>query len=142
MEEKGDDALVTKDITKKLKELKVNGANIDFSDAFVRLIENTKKEWINATESIDITEWTWGMLVTSREKNGFEMGVPVDVVAIIEEDDKSIQGTIILENMETESSSDLYKEELRFIGVSKLDGYDAEVKPSDDNVMPSWQPWF
>ncbi|EJQ39756.1 hypothetical protein IEC_01344 [Bacillus toyonensis] len=70
------------------------------------------------------------------------MGVPVDVVAIIEEDDKSIQGTIILENMETESSSDLYKEELRFIGVSKLDGYDAEVKPSDDNVMPSWQPWF
>lgn len=133
--------MITKDIIKKLKELKVNGENIDFSDASIRLIENKKKEWINATESIDITEWTWKVLVTSYEENGFEMGTPVDVVAVTEED-KSIEGTIILENMETESSSDLYKEELNFIGVSKLEGYDSEVKPSDDNVMPFWQPGF
>ena len=133
--------MITKDIIKKLKELKVNGENIDFSDASIRLIENKKKEWINATESIDITEWTWKVLVTSYEENGFEMGTPVDVVAVTAED-KSIEGTIILENMETESSSDLYKEELNFIGVSKLEGYDSEVKPSDENVMPSWQPWF
>lgn len=133
--------MITKDITKNLKELKINGEEIDFFEAEVRLIENTRKERINATESIDITEWTWKVLVTSYEENGFEMGTPVDVVAVTEED-KSIEGTIILENMETESSSDLYKEELNFIGVSKLEGYDSEVKPSDENVMPSWQPWF
>ncbi|PEY32710.1 hypothetical protein CN354_20755 [Bacillus cereus] len=134
--------MITKDITKKLKELKVNGENIDFSDASIRLIENKKKEWINATESIDITEWAWKVLVTSYEENGFEMGIPFDVVAVIEEDDKSIEGTIILDNMETESCSDLYTEELNFIGVSKLEGYDSKVKPSDENVMSSWQPWF
>ncbi|CAI8881806.1 hypothetical protein [Bacillus sp. IT-79MI2] len=133
--------MITKDITKNLKELKINGEEIDFFEAEVRLIENTRKERINATESIDITEWTWKVLVTSYEENGFEMGTPVDVVAVTEED-KSIEGTIILENMETESSSDLYKEELNFIGVSKLEGYDSEVKPSDENVMPSWQSWF
>lgn len=133
--------MVTKDIIKKIKELKVNGEKIDFSDASIRLIENKTKEWINATESIDITEWIWKVLVTSHKENGFEMGVPVDVAAMTEED-KLIEGTMILENMETESGSDLYKEELNFIGVSKLEGYDSEVKPSDENVMPSWQPWF
>ncbi len=67
--------------------------------------------------------------------------VPVDVVAV-KQGDKSIEGTIILESMETEASSDLHKEELLFIGVSKLDGYDGEGKLSNSNVIPSWQPWF
>ncbi|PFD98909.1 hypothetical protein CN288_20265 [Bacillus sp. AFS023182] len=134
--------MITKDITKDLKELKINGEEIDFTDASVRLLENTRKEWVNAIESIDVIEWEWQVSVTSYKQNGFEMGVPVDVVAVIKEDDKLIKGTIVLENMETEACSDLYKEELHFIGVSKLDGYDGEVKPSDENVIPSWQPWY
>lgn len=134
--------VITKEITKNLKELKINGEEIIFSEAEVKLIESTRKERINATESINIIEWDWNISTTSHKQNGFERGLPVDVIAVTQKDDEVFKGKIILESMGIESSSDLYKEELNFIGVSKLEGYDSEVKPSDENVMPSWQPWF
>lgn len=131
--------MITKEITKNLKELKINGEEIIFSEAEVSLIENTRKEWINATESMDIIEWEWRVLATSHKQNGFEMRVPVDVIAVTQKDNEVFEGKIILESMETEACSDLYKEELCFIGASKLDGYNNEIKPSENNVAMPWR---
>ncbi|MFK4417090.1 hypothetical protein ABH961_005679 [Bacillus sp. RC251] len=131
--------MITKDITKNIKGLKINGEDISFSEASVRLIENTRKERISATESMDVIEWDWKVSATSYKENGFEMGVPVDVIAVTQKDNEVFKGKIILENMETEACSDLYKEALHFIGVSKLDGYNNGIKPSNNNGMPWWR---
>ncbi|PER25423.1 hypothetical protein [Bacillus cereus] len=118
--------MITKDITKDLKELKINGENIDFLEAFARLMENTTKAQVNFTESINVIEWIWGVVVKVNYHSDFDTRETLDV-RMVTKDDEIIEGEAILDSIAIDSSNDMHIEELFLKGVSTLEGFNTKI---------------
>lgn len=108
--------MITKDITKDLKELKINGENIDFSEASVRLIENTTKVSVNITESNNVIDWVWEVTVKVHYQSGFNKREAIEV-CMVTKDNEIFEGNAILDFVVIEMSSDMYVEELFINGI-------------------------
>ncbi|MGM1447554.1 hypothetical protein ACS2BO_27295 [Bacillus cereus group sp. BceL305] len=117
--------MITKAITKNLKELKINGENIDFSEASVRLIENTVKVPVNVTESTNVIEWGWGMAVKVHYQSNLNPGQTFDV-RMVTKNDELFEGNAILNSVAIENSSDIHVEEIFFNGTGTLEGLNNE----------------